>query len=245
MTHALVLAAGLGSRIRHIAGGLPKPLMPFGNSTILEHNLAWLAVAGIRDAWINLHYGADLIRSRIGDGSAYGLRVHYVYEPELLGTAGALKNFGPAANQSMLLVYGDNVVRFDLDKLNQAHERSGAEATVVVYDRHRHLNTGIAGGGVQIADDFAITRFVEGPKTARMSSLVNAGVYRLEPSILDLIHPGVSTDFGRDVFPAMVKQDRKLMAHIMDDAGLCLGLDTPESHAAGQSLLSDNRLVLA
>jgi len=245
MTRALVLAAGLGSRIRDVAGDLPEPLMPFGNAPILAHNLTWLAAAGIKDVWINLHYGADLIRSRMGDGSAFGLKIHYVYEPELLGTAGALKNIAHAVTGPMLVVYGDNVVRFDLDDLTRTHAQSGAEATVVVYDRDRHMNTGIAGGRVQIADDGAITRFVEGPEAARLSSLVNAGVYRIEPGLLDLIASGQAVDFGRDVFPAMLAKGRKLMAHVMDDAGVCLGLDTPESHAAGQSLLADGRLVLA
>ena len=219
--------------------------MPFGNASILAHNLTWLAAAGIKDTWINLHYGADLIRRQIGDGSAFGLKIHYVFEPDLLGTAGALRNIAHAVTEPMLVVYGDNVVRFDLDALAQAHARSGAEATVVAFDRDRHLNTGIAGGRVQVSDDGAITRFVEGPEAAGLSSLVNAGVYRIQPSLLDLIAPGVAVDFGRDVFPAMLEQGRKLRVHVMDDAGVCLGLDTPESHAAGQSLLANGRLVLA
>lgn len=245
MTKALVLAAGLGSRIRNIAGDLPKPLMPFGDASILAHNLRWLAAAGIKDAWINLHYGADLIRNQIGDGSAFGLEIRYIYEPELLGTAGALKNIAHAVTEPMLVVYGDNVVRFDLDRLSQAHARSGAEATVAVFDRTLHLNTGIAGGRVQVASNGAITRFVEGPEAAKLSNLVNAGVYKVDPSILNLIAPGVQVDFGRDVFPAMLEQGRKLMAHVMDETGVCLGLDTPESHAAGQALLAEGRLVLA
>ena len=245
MTKALVLAAGLGSRIREIAGELPKPLMPFGDDSILAHNLRWLSSAGIQEAWINLHYGADLIRGQIGDGSAFGLEVRYVYEPELLGTAGALKNISQAVTEPFLVVYGDNLVRFDLKNLQKAHSQSGAEATVVVFDWDRHLNTGIAGGRVQVSGDHAITRFVEGPAAAKLSSLVNAGVYQIEPSLLDQIAPGLAVDFGRDVFPAMLDQGRTLMAHIVDDGGMCLGLDTPESHAAGHALLASVRLLLA
>jgi len=245
MTRALVLAAGLGSRIRSVAGDLPKPMLPFAGAPILAHNLRWLARGGVTETWINLHYGADAIRDGIGDGSAFGLKIHYVYEPELLGTAGALANIRDAVRSPFLVVYGDSVVRFDLDALRAEHARARAEATVTLFDRSRHMNTGIAGGRVRIAEDGRIAEFVEGAGAAEVSNLVNAGVYALEPSILDLIPTGRLVDFGRDVFPAMLAQGRRLQGHVMDDAGLCLGLDTPESHAEGQRLLAEGRLVLS
>lgn len=245
MTKALVLAAGLGSRIRDVAGDLPKPLMPFGGAPILAHNLRWLAASGVSHAWINLHYGADAIRREIGDGSAFGLTIAYVFEPELLGTAGALGNIGGDITDTTLVVYGDSVVRFDLAALQAGHRASGAQATVALFDQERHLNTGIAGGRVRVAADGTIAEFVEGPGAAGLSRLVNAGVYAVEPQVLDLIPPGRLVDFGRDVFPAMLAQGRMLGAHVLDASGLCLGLDTPESHAAGQRLLAEGRLVLA
>ena len=245
MTKALVLAAGLGSRIRDVAGDLPKPLMSFAGSPILAHNLRWLAGSGVTEVWVNLHYGAEMIRREIGDGQAFGLKVTYAYEPELLGTAGALRNIAEAVTETMLVVYGDSVVRFDLSALQARHATGGAEATVALFDQERHLNTGIAGGRVTVSPEGAITAFVEGAGAAELSNLVNAGVYAVEPSLLDLIAPRGLVDFGRDIFPAMLRHGRRLDAHVLDEAGLCLGLDTPESHAAGQRLLSEGRLVLA
>ena len=245
MTKALVLAAGLGSRIRDVADGLPKPLMPFGGAPILAHNLRWLAASGVDHVWINLHYGADLIRTQIGDGSAFGLGIQYVYEPVLLGTAGALANIAEVVTETMLVVYGDSVVRFDLGQLQSTHLKARAEATLALYDRDHHLNTGIAGGRVRIAQDGAIAAFVEGPEAAQLSSLVNAGVYAVEPSILDLIQRTGLVDFGRDVFPAMLANGRPLQSYLMNEQGFCLGLDTPESHAAGQALLAQGRLDLS
>lgn len=241
---ALVLAAGMGSRIRAVAGDKPKPLMPFGDRPILAHTLGWLASAGVAEAWINLHYGADQIRGEIGDGEALGLSIHYVFEPELLGTAGALANIAEAFAQTMLVVYGDSMVRFDLDALLRAHRASGAEATVALFDRERHHNTGIAGGRVRLGERNAIVQFVEGAAGAEASSLVNAGVYALEPSVLDLIPRGRLVDFGRDVFPAMLAEGRALLGHVIEPDGFCLGLDTPESHAAAQKLLLSGALAL-
>lgn len=244
MTRALVLAAGLGSRIRSVAGDLPKPLIPFGGHTILSHNLRWLAAGGVREVWINLHYAADAIRDAIGDGEEYGLRITYVYEPELLGTAGALGNIREVFEGPMLVVYGDNVVRCDLDALAARHYVRKAEATIALFDRDRHAHTGIAGGRVRIAADLAVERFLEGVGENAVDPLVNAGVYLVEPSVLDLIPVGRFTDFGRDVFPAMLAADRRLDAYVIEEAGYCLGLDTPESYAAGVALLGEGRVTL-
>jgi NDP-sugar pyrophosphorylase family protein len=241
---ALVLAAGLGSRIRTVAGGLPKPLIPFGGVPILAHNLRWLADAGVRECWINLHFAADAIRAEIGDGEAFGLRIHYVYEPELLGTAGALGNIRRVFDAPMLVVYGDNVVRCDLDALAARHYVRGSEATIALFDRDRHAHTGIAGGRVRLTADQAVERFLEGVGETSVDPLVNAGVYLVEPTILDLIPPSRAVDFGRDVFPAMLAARRGLDAYVIEDRGFCLGLDTPESYAAGVALLNEGRVSL-
>jgi mannose-1-phosphate guanylyltransferase len=241
---ALVLAAGMGSRIRAISGDRPKPLLPFGGAPILAHNLRWLAASGVTEVWINLHFAAEAIKAEIGDGAAFGLAIHYVYEPELLGTAGALANIAAAFEQRMWVVYGDSLVRCDLASLAQVHAKASAEVTVALFDQDRHPHTGIAGGRVVLATDGAISAFVEGA-AGSASSLVNAGVYLAEPSILDLIPTGRLVDFGRDVFPAMLAAKRKLAGHVIEAQGFCLGLDTPDSYAAGQRLLAENRLVLS
>lgn len=242
MDRALVLAAGMGSRIRTVAGDLPKPLMPFGGAPILAHNLRWLAAGGVREVWINLHFAADAIRQAIGDGSAFGLEITYVHEPELLGTAGALANIAPVFDRGMLVVYGDNIVRCDLAILRARHSKAGAEATIALFDQCLHPHTGIAGGRVELTADGAVAAFVEGAGSP--STLVNAGVYVVESSLLDLIPTDRSVDFGRDVFPAMLAAHRALRGYVIDEAGFCLGLDTPESHAAGIKLLADGRIAL-
>jgi NDP-sugar pyrophosphorylase family protein len=240
---ALVLAAGMGSRLRAISGDLPKPLTPFAGEPILAHNLRWLARSGVGEAWINLHYQADAIRERIGDGADFGLVTHYVFEPELLGTAGALANIAAVFQETMLVVYGDNVIRCDLGRLLAGHADSGAEATVALFDQAMHAHTGIAGGRVVVGEDGAITGFTEGVQGG--SGLVNAGVYALQPSVLDLIPQGRLVDFGRDVFPAMLAEGRRLRGHVIEPDGFCLGLDTPEAFREGARLIQSGRVSLS
>ena len=242
---ALVLAAGKGSRLRSLAQGRPKPLMPIGGAPILAHNLRWLAASGVEEVFINLHFAPEAITAEIGDGTAFGLAIRYVFEPALLGTAGALANLGAAFDGPMWVVYGDSLVRCDLDALAAAHARSGAELTLALFDRDLHPHTGVAGGRVATGPDGRISGFVEGGGCAAIAGLVNAGVYRAEPSILDLIPTGRAVDFGHDVFPAMLASNRRLMAHIIELEGYCLGLDTPESFAVGERLLAERKVVLA
>jgi NDP-sugar pyrophosphorylase family protein len=243
MPRALLLAAGLGSRIRTVVGDLPKPLAPIAGAPILAHNLRWLAGAGVSDVWINTHYQAAQIAEAVGDGSSFGLAAHLVYEPALLGTAGALGNIAEAVEDGMVVVYGDNLLRFDIAALRRTHAAAGAEVTLALFDQSRHRHTGIAGGRVLLDAAGRVSGFTEGAEGG--SSLVNAGVYVVSASILDLIAPGRLVDFGRDVFPAMLAAGRGLQGHVIETSGFCLGLDTPESFAAGQALVANGELVLA
>jgi NDP-sugar pyrophosphorylase family protein len=141
------------------------------------------------------------------------------------------------------VVYGDNLLRFDIAALRRTHAAAGAEVTLALFDQSRHRHTGIAGGRVLLDAAGRVSGFTEGAEGG--SSLVNAGVYVVSASILDLIAPGRLVDFGRDVFPAMLAAGRGLQGHVIETSGFCLGLDTPESFAAGQALVANGELVLA
>src|SRR4051812_23317440 len=186
---ALVLAAGQSTRIQAVAPDCPKPLIVVAGETVLERNLRQLAAAGVHQAWINLHYRGEQIEALIGDGRAFGLRVEYSWEPELLGTAGAARKLEAAlAADTFFVVYGDNLTALDLGALAAQHRRHGAVATIAVFDRERIPNTGLAGGRVVMDAERRVTQFVEGGDAA--SPYVNAGVYALEPGVLAAVPPG-------------------------------------------------------
>jgi mannose-1-phosphate guanylyltransferase len=233
----LVLAAGKSSRIAAVSGGIPKPLIPVGGTPVLERNLRWLAAAGLRDLWINLHYRPDAIQAVVGDGSRFGVRVRYAYEPEILGTAGAWKSLAPHWSGTSLVVYGDNLLRFDLEAFVRRHREGGAPATLAVFDPARHRNTGIAGGHVELQDG-RVRRFIEGPRPDGGGPYyVNAGAYLLEPSLAAAVPAGFQ-DFARDVFPSLAQVGR-LAGHVLEPDGYCLGIDTPASLARAHALIPD------
>lgn len=240
----LVLAAGKSTRISPLSGGLPKPLLEFGGKRLIEWAFDWLAAAGVAEVWVNLHYRPELVRGALGDGSRYGLRIRYAYEPELLGTAGAWRSVAAGWESTSLVVYGDNVLRFGLEGMLESHRRRGALATVALFDPSRHGHTGIAGGHVVLADDGRIQEFREGvaPRPGA-GEYVNAGAYLLEPEVLESIPPGLQ-DFGRDVFPRLLAGGR-LHGHLIEESGFCLGLDTPASYAEAQRMLGAGEVRLS
>ncbi|MDX2194686.1 MAG: nucleotidyltransferase family protein [Gemmatimonadales bacterium] len=239
---ALVLAAGKSTRIAARAQGRPKPLLDFAGEPLIGWNLRWLATSGVARAWVNLHHRFAEVMDAVGDGSRWQIPVTYSFEPEILGTAGAWRRLAAHWGARSLVVYGDNVSRFSLAALAGAHAAApaGTLATIALFDPARHLNTGIAGGRVLCGADGRVAGFTEGGAGA--DGLVNAGVYVLEHALLARLPDGF-LDFGRDVFPALAAEGR-LHGHVLEPGGFCLGLDTPESFAAGEALLHDHRLVL-
>ena len=235
----MVLAAGRSSRLGEAARGLPKPLVPVGGRAPLDRTLGWLAASGISHLWINLHHGAAAVRAAVGDGARYGLLVRYSEERELLGTAGgwarvARADRGPAR---WLVLYGDNVMHFDLRRLLARHEAAVAEGllgTVALFDPERHRHSGIAGGGARLGARGRIQSFVEGVVPA--GALVNAGAYVLERVVVDLV-PAAPSDFGRDVLPGLA-QDGKLAGHVLEVGAYCFGVDTPERLEIAETMLA-------
>jgi NDP-sugar pyrophosphorylase family protein len=202
-TRGIVLAAGKSTRIAALAGTSPKPLLEIAGEAILMRNLRWLARSGIEEVWINLHYRPDAIRERVKDGSELGLRVNYSHEHEILGTAGGVRRIASDWDEAFLVVYGDSLVRANLQLMQRAHRESGAPLTIGLFDRSRHPHTGIAGGSVAVNESGRIVSFVEGA-TAGSLSLVNAGLYIVEPEIVGRIPPASFYDFARDLFPQLL-----------------------------------------
>lgn len=223
-----MLAAGTSSRVAPALGGRSKLLLDVGGRTVLERNLRWLVGSGVRSVWINLHYRPEDIRALAGDGSRFGLTVRYNFEPELLGTAGAFRALAPSWSGTTLVVYGDNVSRFDLRALLEGHWRSGSLATIALFDSTVHANSGIAGGKVSV-ENGCVTGFTEGPGAGIEPSLVNAGVYALEPGVIAHVPAAPAPDFGRDVFPSLIGAGERVHAHLIEPDGYCFGIDTPES----------------
>jgi NDP-sugar pyrophosphorylase family protein len=210
--------------------------------SVLARNLRWLASQGIKEVWINLHYRPEEIRAAIGNGGAFGLRIQYRYEPRILGTAGAVRNLADEWDNTFLVVYGDNLLSFDVSDFLAFHRNNKAVVTLALFDQQRQSHTGIAGGHVALASDGRVVGFHEGA-VEWTPTLVNAGVYLLEPELVPSIPPRELYDFGRDVFPRLLEEGRAMCGYLI--TGYCLGLDTPESYQEALRLVQAGEVQLS
>src|ERR1035437_6497839 len=156
---AMVLAAGVGQRLRPLTHGRPKPMLPLGGKPLLEHNLRLLARYGIREIAINLHFHPEVIVDYFGDGSHLGLKITYSREPKLLGTAGAVKNMESFFSEPFLVLYGDNFTDCRLDRLIDFHQQKRGLCTIAAFHRESVAASGI----LDLDDTSRVTRFVEKP----------------------------------------------------------------------------------
>ena len=236
----IVLAAGKGTRLGEICEHTPKPLVKLGGEPVLVHNLRWLAGFGITDVKINLHHLGERIEATVGDGSQFGVSVQYSREPELLGTAGTVADLREWIDgETFLVVYGDNRHDFDLQKLLEDHESNLGAGTLAVFSLESHQHTGLAGGKVEMDRSNRILRFIE-ERSEPSLHLISAGCYVLDPVLLDAIPSNRPVDFGKDVFPRILRE-QIFCGHVID--GRCLGIDTPDALSSAHAFLREEEGV--
>ncbi len=203
-------------------------MLPMRGKPVLEHHVNRLAMAGVREIWMNLHHAPEAIRGYFGDGARFGVSIRYSEEPELLGTSGALHKLDAAFRGGpFFVVYGDNYIELDYGELARQHR---GLLTMVLHHRDDVAQSGV----VQMDGDHRILAFQEKPAPgSELSHWVNAGVYACEPKILDYLPAGFS-DFGREILPDLVARGCNLYGIISTVP--VIPLDTPEMMDAAEPL---------
>jgi mannose-1-phosphate guanylyltransferase/mannose-1-phosphate guanylyltransferase/phosphomannomutase len=222
---AMVLAAGLGTRLRPITYGIPKPMAPVLNRPVMEHILRLLASHGFTEAIANLHWFPETIEGHFGDGSDFGIRLSYSHEERLLGTAGGVRNVAPFLGDSFLVISGDALTDLDLGAMREFHESHDGVATLATKRVAETSQFGVAITGA----DGRIQGFQEKPVPAEaLSDLANCGIYMFRSEIFDFFPPpGTSkaakpddppgfADWAMDVFPALLEGDLPFYSHEID-----------------------------
>lgn len=175
---AVVMAGGRGTRLHPLTEEMPKPMLPIGDRPLMERIIRQLSDAGIRQVSVTTHYLADKITSHFGDGAAFGVRLSYLPEDKLLGTAGGL-GLMPASDTPLLVINGDILTQVDFRAMLAFHREHKAALTIAV-----RLHEVDVPYGVVESDGVHVRRVVEKP-TYRY--FVNAGIYLLEPRTHELI----------------------------------------------------------
>ena len=175
-----LMAGGFGKRLRPLTNDIPKPLLKVGNKPILETILNQFIAMGFHNFFISTHYKAEMVRAHFGDGEQWGVDIQYVHEEKPLGTAGALGLLPDVSpDMPIIMANGDLLTKVNFDRLLQFHQEQGGTATMCV----RSYDLQVPYGVVE-SEDGRIKSIVEKPIH---NFFVNAGIYVLNPSLLEMI----------------------------------------------------------
>ncbi|HWO16677.1 MAG TPA: NDP-sugar synthase [Solirubrobacterales bacterium] len=221
----MVLAAGLGTRLRPITYALPKPMVPVLNRPVMEHIVRLLARHGFTETIANLHWFPETIEGHFGDGSEWGIQLGYSREEALLGTSGGVRNAAGFLGDSFLVISGDALTDIDLAAMREFHASHDGIATLAT----KRVDDTSQFGVVITGADGRIQGFQEKPDPAEaLSDLANCGIYMFDAAIFDFFpQPGAAklagpddppgfADWATDVFPALLENDVPFYSHEID-----------------------------
>ncbi len=223
---AMILAAGLGTRLRPITYDRPKPMVPVLNRPVMEHIAVLLAGHGFCEVIANLHWFPELIRGHFGDGSKFGIDLSYSEEEQLLGTAGGVGRAAEFLGDSFLVISGDALTDIDLAAMREFHRSHDGIATLAT----KRVADTTQFGVVILSSDGRVQGFQEKPAAAEaLSDLANCGIYMFDAEIFDHFpgegersklagpdDPPGFADWAMDVFPSLLESGAPFYSHEID-----------------------------
>jgi mannose-1-phosphate guanylyltransferase len=219
---AVILVGGEGTRLRPLTSTIPKPVVPLVDRPFVAYMIEWLRRHGIEDVIMSCGFLATSVRNVLGDGSAFGIQLRFVEEPDPRGTAGALKFAESMLDERFLMLNGDVLTDIDLTEQIAQHERTGARATLALVP----VEDPTAYGLVRLTPEHAVGEFVEKPSSDLLeggvgagrgasrvgddrplyayANLISAGAYVLERDVLELVPADRNVSIEREVWPHLI-----------------------------------------
>ena len=239
---AMILAAGLGTRLKPLTLRLPKPMFPVLNQPLLEHTLKFLSSQGIQDIIINVHHLPKKIVEHFGDGSDFGVRLVFSIEEKILGTAGGLKKAEEFLQKETFLVMNSDVLAdINLANILKFHKEKNAYLTLVV----RQDANPEKYKPIQLADDGRITRFVDASFNHPFQTtqrVMFTGIQIMEPEIFSRIPKDKFFGTTEDVFPSLVDEGLPVYGTLHEKYWIDIG--TRETYIQAQADALEGKLIL-
>ena len=223
----MILAAGLGTRLRPLTDVTPKPLLPVAGTPMIVWNLLLLKRHGIREVVINLHHLGPMIPKALGDGAAFGMRIIYSHEPVILGTGGGIKQAEPHFNgEPVLVLNGDTLFELDLSAVMAFHREQHAAATLVL----RRDPEAVRWGLVEVTDRAEVVRITGRGLTqpTATSARMFAGIHILHPRLLRYL-PAAQECSIIDAYVQGIQDGERIVGFDFD--GFWSDVGTPERYA--------------
>jgi NDP-sugar pyrophosphorylase family protein len=208
---AVILAGGLGTRLKPYTTVFPKPLMPIGESPILEIIVKQLKAKGFNEITLAVGHLSELIMAFFNNGSKYGLKIEYSKEEKKLGTAGGLGLLKNKLVDDFLVMNGDVLTGLDFSEFLEFHKKAGSIATIALNRRHVDIDFGV----VELDENRTLIGYIEKPK---IDYLVSMGVYAFNESILEYIPSHEYLDIP-DLMKRLLSEGEKVNGLSMMDTG--------------------------
>ncbi|MDO8516259.1 MAG: nucleotidyltransferase family protein [bacterium] len=215
ITQAVILCAGLGTRLRPVTDNIPKVMVPIVGKPLLERHIEQFRHHGVTDFFINLHYLPETITEYFGDGSKWGVKITYAFEPTILGTAGGVKNFEKYLNGDFFLMYGDMVSLIDYSKMEEAfYGHPGAIGMVVVGENDHPEDSDLA----DIGPDMRFLKLYPKPhkELPKTRTTLNAA-YIFNKRIFGFIPAEKYYEVDHALIPGILSKDEKIYAYETED----------------------------
>jgi NDP-mannose synthase len=212
---AVILAGGLGTRLKPYTTVFPKPLMPIGESPILEIIVKQLKAKGFNEITLAVGHLSELIMAFFNNGSKYGLKIEYSKEEKKLGTAGGLGLLKNKLVDDFLVMNGDVLTGLDFSEFLEFHKKTGSIATIALNRRHVDIDFGV----VELDENRTLIGYIEKPK---IDYLVSMGVYAFNESILEYIPSHEYLDIP-DLMKRLLSEGEKVNGFIHDGYWLDIG----------------------
>ena len=207
---AVILAGGLGTRLRPYTKTIPKPMLPLGDKPILEYEIEWIKKNGIKEIVICVSYLRKKIEDYFGDGKKFGVKIEYAISNKPLATAGQLKTAEKFINETFVCLYGDSIYNFSLRNMVTQHKKSKSNVTMSLYDYKFNLKYGV----IDTKNSGMVTSWNEKPE---FSAKINIGCYVMEPDVFQLIPKNMQ--YGMDKVIQKVLAKRKKVSSVISKKG--------------------------
>jgi len=222
---AIILVGGEGTRLRPLTNGIPKPMLPILNRPFLEYTIAYLKKYHLREIILTVGYLPGVIQDYFGDGSRLGIRLHYALEDSPLGTAGAVKNTEHYLDNTFVVLNGDIFTDLNIADMFAFHQQKKSKATIALF----WADNPCAFGVVETERDGRVRQFIEKPSPDEAATnWINAGIYIIEPELLQYVPKDTHYMFERGLFPRLLELGEPVYGYKF--SGQWLDMGTPEKY---------------
>ncbi len=221
---AVIMAGGKGERLRPITETIPKPMVKVAGRPILEHIIHHLAGSNVREIYLAVNYLGEMIEDYFKDGSAYGCNIKYIKETKPLGTAGALSLLPEIPKNPIIIMNGDLITQFDLERMLHQHNHGKCKMTVGVHDYRVRIPYGV----LELKND-CVCEIKEKPE---QHFIVNGGIYIIDPDLLQRI-PDNEFFLMPDLLSSCIEKNEKVGIYLVEGDWIDVGHQNQLAHARG------------